>query len=124
MGDSANSVSSRELHRLVGSSFCPHIFDVRREQAYAQARTLFRPPGGGSIEALAPGAPNFRAEPRLSSTASTVIKVSQAASTLLRAMGLRARYLEGGIEAYRALGGPLLRKDARPGRRRTGQVAG
>jgi hypothetical protein len=42
-------------------------------------------------------------------------EISRNAAGALRAAGLDARYLEGGIEAWRAQGGPTLRKSKSPG---------
>jgi hypothetical protein len=44
-------------------------------------------------------------------------QVSQSAAALLRSLGVRARYLEGGIEAYRESGGPVVSKKELPNRR-------
>ncbi|MHC4984421.1 MAG: chromate resistance protein ChrB domain-containing protein [Planctomycetota bacterium] len=116
MGESPKAISSRELHRLVGSSSCPLIFDLRREAAYAQAEDVI--PTARWREHQSAGIWGVD----LPRGADVVVycvhghQVSQAASAHLRAMGLRTRYLEGGVEAYRAAGGLLIRKDALPDR--------
>lgn len=116
MGDSPTTISSHELCRLVGTSSCPLIFDVRREEAYAAAADLIPtakwrdhrladvwakdvPGGCGVVVYCAHGH-----------------QVSQSTAALLRSFGIRARYLEGGIAAYRESEGPLIGKTGLPNR--------
>jgi len=116
MGEFPTSISPRELQRRIGAAGGPVVLDVRRQPAYAEADTII------------PAA--VWRDPRLVHTwggslgrdAEVVVycvhghEVSQDTAAALRKLGVRARYLEGGIEAYRALGAPLAPKDAGAGR--------
>jgi len=116
MGESLNAISSLELCRLVGTSRCPLIFDVRREAAYLEAKDLIPtakwrdhrladdwareiPPGCEAVVYCVHGH-----------------QVSESAAAVLRAHGLPARHLDGGIEAYRESGAPLIAKAGLPNR--------
>jgi rhodanese-related sulfurtransferase len=104
------SISVPELSARLGSPSWPVVLDVRRSPAYDRDEATL--PAGlrcppEEVEAfaasLAPGA--------------AVVcccvhghEVSQGAASALRARGLDARYLEGGIEHWREAGLPRLRK--------------
>lgn len=116
MGGSATEMSPRELCDRVGMGSCPPIFDVRHEAAHNGAAeriptARWRDHRGAAAWGI-----------DLPRGAEVVVycvhghQVSQAAAAQLRAIGVRARYLAGGIEAYRAGGGPLVRRDALPER--------
>lgn len=106
------SISVADLSARLGSPLWPAVLDVRRAPAYDRDEAtlpaaLRCPPE--EVEAfagsLAPGA--------------AVVcccvhghEVSQGAASALRARGFDARYLEGGVEHWRAAGLPLLRKHA------------
>ncbi len=116
MGDSSNAISPHELCRLVGTSACPLIFDVRREEAYAEAADLL-PTGKWRDHRLA----EVWAEDVPPGREVVVYcvhghQVSQGVAAVLRSYGLPARYLEGGIEDYRKLGAPLIAKAGLPNR--------
>lgn len=110
MGESLVTISPRDLCHLIGTSSCPFIFDVRREEAYAEAANLIPTAKWRDhrlADVWATGLP---------SGCDVVVycvhghQVSQSAAALLRSRGIRVRYLEGGIEAYREAGGPLIAK--------------
>jgi rhodanese-related sulfurtransferase len=116
MGDSPTTISPRELCRLVGTASCPPIFDVRREEAYAAAADLI-PTAKWRDHRLA----DLWAKDLPGGCGVVVYcvhghQVSQSAAALLRSLGIRARHLEGGIEAYRESGGPLIAKTGLPDR--------
>ena len=109
MGDHANSISPLELIEVIGTDRCPTIYDVRRDAVYAAASTLiptarWRDTKSEDIWR--------RAEPGADIVVYCVHghEVSQAAAERLTGEGLRARYVEGGIEDYVALGGPTMTK--------------
>jgi rhodanese-related sulfurtransferase len=104
MGASRNTISSEQLKTLVGAADCPLIIDVRREQTYADATDVIPtavwrdhriadqwarelPPGDVVVYCV------------------HGYHVSQAACALLAAAGVRARYLDVGIDGYREAGG-------------------
>ena len=118
--DHPTAVSPGQLARRLGGPHAPALLDVRRRAAFEQAERLiaashWRDPA--EAEAWVPGiAPG-----------SEVIvycvhghQVSQAVAARLRARGVRAAILEGGIEAWLAAGGPSVLRAAFPG----GRVAG
>jgi rhodanese-related sulfurtransferase len=116
MGNSLNAISSPELYHLVGTSSCPLIFDVRREEAYAEATDLI-PTAKWRNHRLA----DIWAEDVPTGCEVVVYcvhghQVIQSAASVLRSIGISARYLEGGIEAYRDLGAPLIGKAGLPNR--------
>lgn len=105
MGVSRNTIFPEQLKARIGAADCPLIVDVRRQQVYAEATDVI------------PTARwrNHRAADRwageLTPGRDVVVycvhghQVSQAACALLAAAGVKARYLEGGIEGYREAGG-------------------
>jgi len=116
MGDSITSISPNDLIALIGTRDCPPIFDVRRAKVYAEAADVI--PTAKWRDHMAAAAWG-RALPGGGEVVVYCVhghQISQSAAAVLRAAGLRAYYLDGGIEAYRAAGGPLLRKDAIPNR--------
>lgn len=105
------SIESRSLFNDLGSSAAPYVLDVRRAAAFdADAFMIagsLRPEG--DLAAFAAGLPGDRP---------IVVycvhghEVSQKAAADLAAAGRRSRYLEGGIEAWRAAGLPTMRRRA------------
>jgi rhodanese-related sulfurtransferase len=116
MGDFPTIISSLELCQVVGTPSCPPIFDVRRREAYAEAADLI-PTARWREHQLADVWAND-----LPGGSDVIVycvhghQVSQSAAVLLRSRGFRARYLEGGIEAYRESGGVLIDKAGLPNR--------
>ena len=111
MGDRPNTISPQDLIAVIGTERCPRIFDVRRAAIFAEAEDMivsavWRDPA----RAEAWGA-------ELAEDRETVVycvhghEVSQSAAAALQALGHAVRYLEGGIEGYRACGGPLIDKE-------------
>ncbi|MDJ0607762.1 MAG: rhodanese-like domain-containing protein [Kiloniellales bacterium] len=107
MGDFFMDVD--DLVAQVGTMAAPVIFDVRRREAFeadgerlpaarwrnhqeAETWSAALPPGGDVLVYCVHGH-----------------QVSQSAAALLRAEGLHARVLRGGIEAWRNAGGPVIR---------------
>lgn len=110
MGAFKTKITPHELIELVGTADCPVIFDVRRREVFEQATDIM--PTARWRSHTAPLSP----EDRRNHDTPTVVycahghQIGQAAATSLRAAGLDARYLEGGLEAYRVAGGPLISK--------------
>lgn len=124
MGSSTLSISPEDLNRLIGGRDAPVIVDVRRRPAYdADDRVL---PAAIWRDLKAVDA--WRAE--LPAGVPVVVycvhghQVSQVTASRLHLAGVTTRYLEGGIEAWRAAGGPLVARrpdwcdptEARPSR--------
>jgi rhodanese-related sulfurtransferase len=103
------SLAPAELHALIGSSAAPVVLDVRRDPAFDADDSIIasalRPQGDLARFAAqhAPGA-------RLVAYCVHGHEVSQEAARLLSQAGHEASYLEGGIEAWRALHLPTVRR--------------
>jgi rhodanese-related sulfurtransferase len=109
MSNSHLTISAEELAALVGTASCPPIVDVRREAVFKEASDLI---------ASADWREHIRARDWAQDYASAAPvvycthghNVSALAAALLRQEGVPARILAGGIEAYRAAGGPAIRR--------------
>ena len=107
-----NAISFAELRSALGERQAPIVLDVRRQPAYREATdticgALRRDPEtvGAWMKAL----------PRASGFVVYCVRgheVSQSVAKALDGSGIRARYLEGGIEAWKAKEGPLDHKPA------------
>lgn len=108
------SVSPMSLRESLGSAASPLLVDVRRPPAFAQddrlaAGATWRDPF--AVESWQAYLPRHR---------DVVVycvhghEVSHNACSALRALGVRASYLEGGIAAWREAGLPTVRKVAEP----------
>jgi rhodanese-related sulfurtransferase len=106
------AISQESLLRRFGTPAMPRLFDVRRRDAYDAADSVIPtarwrdhraagdwgralPPGGEAVVYCVHGH-----------------HVSESAAALLRAAGVQASYLDGGIEGWRAAGGPLVSQAA------------
>ncbi len=117
MGDSPNSIAPSELIARIGTRDCPAIFDVRRAQVYAEAADLIPTAKWRDHMAAEAWGRDQQWDREVVVYCVHGHNVSELAGGLLRAAGVRARVLDGGIDGYRAAGGPMLRKDAIPNRR-------
>lgn len=112
---SKTSISPRELIELIGTADCPAILDVRRRTVFEAAADMI--PTARWRDHRTP----FDSDSPDRKTGPVVVycahghQLSQSAAALMRSAGIDARSLDGGIEAYRAAGGPSIRKD-NPGR--------
>ena len=106
----SNPISAAELVRTLGSARHPLVIDVRREAAFAGSPHLVC----GSIHRNPEKIANWSAEmpPGKSIVVACVHghEVSQNAAADLRAAGLDARPLSGGVEGWIEAGYPHLRK--------------
>ena len=114
MGDPRNTtaITVDELRRRVGTPACPPLFDVRREAAYREADRIIPTATWRDHRLAASWAETLTEGGEVVVYCVHGHQVSWAAVALLRAAGRRARILEGGIEAYREAGGPLIEKAA------------
>ncbi len=110
MGAIANLITPHDLMTAIGSSSVPVILDVRRALAFEDA-----------IDMIATATWHDPARVNewgndLSDDHDYVVycvhghEVSQNTAAVLRSKGVRARYLEGGIDAYRESGGPMSKR--------------
>lgn len=103
-------MTATNLTQVIGTPAGPVIVDVRRRQAFDEADRVI---------ACAPWRDHHSVEdwaPALPESAEVIVycvhghQVSQVAAARLRGLGVNARYLEGGIEAFAAAGGITVAK--------------
>ena len=108
-----SSILAAELKRQIGGTQAPIVIDVRRQPAFLAARDMI----GG---ALRRDPEHVSAWAKSLPAASSVVvycvhghEVSQNAAAALASAGIRASFLEGGLEeGWKAVEGPLDRKPA------------
>jgi len=120
MGDSSTlspiAISPDTLIPSIGTAESPVFFDVRRREVYdADASVIPTAAWRNHATARDWGA---ALDPEMRYVVYCVHghQVSQGAATLLRSVGIDAYFIDGGIEAWRAAGGPTIRKSALPDR--------
>ena len=96
------SIDSLSLYALLGSAGAPLVVDVRRDAAFAADDRMIISATRGT-EGIVPGG-------LVVAYCVAGHEVSQGAAAQLRARGVDARYLEGGIEAWKAARLPTMRK--------------
>ena len=108
MGSSNLSVFSEDLIRLVGGADAPVIVDVRRRPVYDADDRVLPTAVWRDLQAVEA----WRAE--LPAGVPVVVycahghQVGQVTASRLHLAGVDARYLAGGIDGWRAAGGPLV----------------
>ena len=105
------SIQPQLLHSLLGSARAPVIVDVRREAAYDRDSQVI----AGALRASGDLSDFVRRHAGDREVVTYCVhghEVSQDAAALLRAGGLAARYLAGGIEDWRAASLPTIRRRA------------
>ncbi len=110
------SISPRELYDRLGSASAPTVIDVRKPPAFdADDRML-----AGAIRRLPAEVDESRS--RIATGRAVVVycvhgkEVSQDAAATLRAAGIDARYLEGGLAAWWEEGMPTRKKSVASGK--------
>ena len=104
------SISPQQLQDDCKSAQPPIVIDVRREPAFLKAPDML----SGALRRDPAGVDAWADE--LPSAASVVVycvhghEVSQNAASVLSGRGFQARFVEGGLEAWRTAGGELMRK--------------
>ncbi len=116
-----NAISSDKLVRIIGTPRAPLLLDVRSEDDFAADPRLL--PGANRIDdqALAALAPQLGGQPSIA-VCQAGHRRSQGTAAWLRAEGCPSEYLEGGFDAWRSAGLPLidpLRLPARDAQGRT-----
>ena len=106
------SITAAALNAALAQSHPPLVIDVRRSRAFIDANDMF----AGALRRNPETATSWAND--LPATGDIVVycvhghEVSQNAAAQLRERGLKARYLEHGIEGWREAGGPLQSKPA------------
>jgi len=118
---SPNSISADRLYRLVGTPKAPAFIDVRTDEAHAADPVLI--PGSEKRSHLDVDA----WAPKYLGRSAIVIcqkgqKLSEGVAAWLRLLGVPADGLEGGIDAWRTAGLPLLQTAKLPPRDRQGRT--
>ncbi|HEY9549374.1 MAG TPA: chromate resistance protein ChrB domain-containing protein [Kiloniellaceae bacterium] len=112
---SPTAIAPEALIRSVGTADFPIVFDVRRREAYDADTSVLPTARWRDHRAALDWGRALPSGRRIVVYCVHGHQVSLAAVSLLRSLGLDAGFLEGGIEAYRAAGGPTIRKAALPG---------
>jgi rhodanese-related sulfurtransferase len=116
---SYNSISVDKLARLIGTPSAPVLIDVREEAAVAADPRILP----ASLLRDYRAAPDWGAEFRGQSVVVTCQKgkkLAEGAAAWLRQAGARAEVLDGGFEAWRDAGLPLIPRAALPPRNAAG----
>ncbi|MGH6892990.1 MAG: chromate resistance protein ChrB domain-containing protein [Dongiaceae bacterium] len=107
---STHAISAAELAHTLGSTRHPLVIDVRREPAFAASQHLLC----GSLYRSPEKVAEWSAELPIGKPVVVAClhghEVGQTAATALRAAGLDARYLSGGVQGWINAGFPHLRK--------------
>ncbi len=115
MGDPNSSITPQDLIDRIGTPLAPHVIDVRRAAAFAEADDVIAGAVWRDHRQAAAWAADFSRDDDIVVYCVRGHQVSQSAAARLRHLGLPARVLRGGIEAYRAAAGPLVRRGVVPG---------
>jgi rhodanese-related sulfurtransferase len=110
----APALSVAQLRQRLGTAAAPLVLDVRRIEAFSKddalvAGATWRDPF--ALDDWLKFLPRHRA---LVTYCVHGHEISKNAASAIRAAGLDARYLEGGIEAWRAASAPTVRKSEHP----------
>src|SRR5678816_1799189 len=107
----ASSITASQLRSELSAGNAPIVIDVRRRQAFVESDRMLS-------GALCRDPEQIRAWAKTLPSANAVVvycghghEVSQGAAAALSDMGIAARYLEGGLEGWKATEGPL---DSKP----------
>jgi len=105
-----SSVTTSELFQRCGSANAPFLIDVRRLHAFEADSVMIA--GATWRDPLSAGdwLKNLPRHREIAVYCAEGHEISQNACSALRDAGLNARFLEGGIVAWKASGGPTIRK--------------
>jgi len=108
-----------DLLRRIGTADAPRLFDVRRREAFEADTQVIPTACWRDHRRTADWADTLRNDEAVVLYCAHGEQVSQAAAAVLRARGKTAFALRGGIAAWRAIGGPRIRKAGWPQRDET-----
>lgn len=116
-----NAISFDKLTRIIGTPRAPLLLDVRSEEDFAADPRLL--PGAVRVDdqALAALAPQLGGQPSIA-VCQAGHRRSQGAAAWLRAEGCASEYLDGGFEAWRSAGLPLIDPGKLPARDAQGRT--
>jgi rhodanese-related sulfurtransferase len=110
---SPTEITTAQLARLVGTSACPALIDVRIDEDYEADPVLIPGARRRDWRTVASWAQEYAGREVIVSCQRGV-KLSQGTAALLRYRGIAAETLEGGHVAWRAAGLPAVRQSAVP----------
>lgn len=110
-----NTITSTQLLRLIGTADQPAIIDICIDEDFADDPTLIPTSVRHPFTAIEDFVPALQGR-KVVIICHKGKKLSQGAMALLRTHGIDAEILEGGILAWRAAGGPVLRAETLPKR--------
>lgn len=109
-------ISIAELRNAIGTALAPRLFDVRRLAVYQASSGVLPAARWRDHSRADEWVRDLGRDPQVVIYCAHGHNLSQSAAAVLRERGVAARYLEGGIDAWIAEGGPTIVKDALPGR--------
>ena len=115
MGDPNSSITPQDLIERIGTPRSPRVVDARRAAAFAEADDVIAGAVWRDHRQVEAWAADLARDDEIVVYCVHGHQVSQSAAARLRHLGLQARVLQGGIEAYRAAAGPLVRRGVVPG---------
>ena len=104
---SPNQISVSQLQRLVGTPDCPVLIDVCIDEDFAIDPRLIPTSKRHSFKHVGDLLPVLTGK-KVIVICQKGLKLSAGASAILRAEGISAEYLEGGVNAWKEAGGPLI----------------
>ncbi len=107
-------ITPEQLSTLRRQDPAPLVIDVRREAVYVVAPDRIAGAMRRDPEAVAAWGPALPRDTPVVVYCVHGHQVSQNAAAALRAQGLQARFLEGGLEAWRATGGAIEARSGEP----------
>ncbi|MBR0647250.1 chromate resistance protein ChrB domain-containing protein [Plastoroseomonas hellenica] len=116
-----DTITSAQLSRLIGTPDAPVIIDVRIDDDVARDPRLLPGAIRRDFRSVAGWAAEQAGRP-VAVVCQRGQKLSEGVAAWLRHAGIRAETLEGGFEAWAALGAPLLRPDHLPPRDAAGRT--
>ena len=108
--DTVASISVPSLRSLIGTPRAPLVVDVRKPPAYDADSLVVASAIRRGHDTVADWAAALPAEREVVAYCVHGHEVSQGVARSLAGRGVRARYLEGGIEDWKAAGAPTVRK--------------
>jgi len=118
---STTEITVAQLSRLIGLPGSPRLVDVRTDEDYAADPRLLPGSRRRDFASVPDWQEAYRGRPVIV-TCQKGLKLSQGAAAWLRHAGIDAQTLEGGFEAWRAAGQPLVGTGKLPPRDRQGRT--
>jgi len=110
---SPTAVSAEDFDDLIGTACCPVVIDVRRRAVFDAADTMIATAVWRDHARVSDWAADLPPDRTVVVYCAHGHALSQSAAATLRAAGIDARYLEGGIDHFAEAGGLVIRGEAR-----------